>query len=108
MVEERVPDRFWLGVPLHYEQNPPKERQNESENFGGGFSPFSPISTYKNFQFKFLKKKMEKRDLQANDKALRRASNHSPTTWVNSIPIPILKHTMGILKRSFYTHQSLN
>lgn len=57
MVGERVPDRFWLGVPLHYVQ----KRGNELENFNGGLPPFSQHSIYKNFQFKFLKKKMEKR-----------------------------------------------
>jgi len=36
-LEERVPDRFWLGVPLHYEHYPPKT------------------------QFKLLKKKVENR-----------------------------------------------
>lgn len=38
-----------------------KRKENALENFNGGLPPFSQHSIYKNFQFKFLKKKMEKR-----------------------------------------------
>nr|GMC59515.1 hypothetical protein Iba_chr02bCG2000 [Ipomoea batatas] len=33
----------------------------------------------------------------SNNQTLCRTSDHSPATWINSIPIPIIKNTMGIL-----------
>lgn len=85
-----------------YVPNPTKRKKNESE-LQWRIASISQLSI---IQFIFLKKKEEerKKNLQANDKALSRASNHGPATWVNRVPIPILKHTMGILKGSFYAH----
>uniref|UniRef100_A0A2P2KHJ3 BRASSINOSTEROID INSENSITIVE 1-associated receptor kinase 1 n=1 Tax=Rhizophora mucronata TaxID=61149 RepID=A0A2P2KHJ3_RHIMU len=47
-------------------------------------------------------------DLQANDKALRRTSDHSPAARINSISIPIIKNSMRIMEGVFYSHQGLN
>lgn len=60
MLEERVPDRFWLGVPLHYVQNPPKRRKM-NQNFNGGLPPFSNSSIYK-ISVQILKEEGEEED----------------------------------------------
>lgn len=46
--------------------------------------------------------------LQANDKTIRRTSDHSPATWIHGILIPILKNIMRISQKSLNAYQSLH
>lgn len=78
MLGERVPDIFWLGVPLQQRQ----------------FFIFfkTPFTTKK----AHTKKKNYGKDLQANNQILRRTRDHSPATRVNRSPIPVIKNSMRI------------